>query len=211
MLFSTFMTFANQITILRILLIPVFIALAIYYGHGVRIGHPAEWQRVAAIVVFAIASASDGLDGYIARRFHQRSRLGVVLDPIADKGLLLGAILTLTFSNWAYEFPIWFPVLVIARDVVVVAGTILLHYFHGHVEVRPSWAGKTATVMQMAAIAGVMLQIDRAVTVAGNRILWLDVVVAIAGGFTLVSGAGYLLDGLRQLHAGDHSKPHAHS
>ena len=63
-------------------------------------GHPRDWQRFAAIFLFLTAAASDGLDGYVARRYNQRSRLGVVLDPIADKGLLLAAIITLSFSNW---------------------------------------------------------------------------------------------------------------
>ena len=69
----------------------------------------------------------------MARRYNQRSQLGVVLDPIADKGLLLAAIITLSFSNWTYEFPIWFPVLVITRDAVILIGTALLHYLVGKV------------------------------------------------------------------------------
>src|SRR5215210_7655672 len=131
------MTTANKITIARILLIPVFVMMAIYYGRT-----HLEWHRWCAVAAFVIAAASDGIDGYIARRFNQRSRLGVVLDPIADKGLLLAAIITLSFSNWAYEFPAWFPVLIVTRDVVIVAGTLTLHYLNGSVQVRPSWMGK---------------------------------------------------------------------
>ncbi|MES2571063.1 MAG: CDP-alcohol phosphatidyltransferase family protein, partial [Verrucomicrobiota bacterium] len=103
-------------------MIPCFVMMAIYYGQGVKNGHPQEWQRWCSVAIFVIASASDGIDGYIARRYNQRSRLGEILDPIADKGLLLAGILTLSFGNWRYEFPIWFPVLVIARDIIVVAG-----------------------------------------------------------------------------------------
>ena len=73
-------------------MIPVFVALAIYYGESVRRGDPQEWQRFAAIIIFLLAAASDGLDGYVARRYNQRSQLGVILDPIADK-LLVGAAL----------------------------------------------------------------------------------------------------------------------
>jgi CDP-diacylglycerol--glycerol-3-phosphate 3-phosphatidyltransferase len=199
------MTTANKITIVRILMIPVFILLAIYYGRGVVRGQPQEWLRVAAIAVFVAAAASDGLDGYIARHYNQRSRLGVILDPIADKGLLLSAIITLSFSNWHYEFPVWFPVLVITRDVVVVTGSMLLHHFVGSVQVRPSWPGKIATVLQMASIAGAMLQIGYEAKVLGRPILFLDALVVAAGLFTFISGVGYVMDGIRQLQAGGHA------
>src|SRR5438445_516238 len=148
------MTTANKITLIRIAMIPVFVALAIYYGESIQRGAPLEWQRFAAIIVFLLAAVSDGLDGYVARRYNQRSRLGVVLDPIADKGLLLSGIITLSVSNWAYEFPAWFPVLVVARDAVIVIGTLTLHFLNGSVHVRPSWMGKTATALQMVAIVG---------------------------------------------------------
>jgi CDP-diacylglycerol--glycerol-3-phosphate 3-phosphatidyltransferase len=98
------MTTANKITIARILMIPLFVMMAIYYGRGVQLGVPQEWQRWTAIAIFVIAAASDGVDGYIARRFNQKSQLGVILDPIADKGLLLAGILTLSFSNGLTNF-----------------------------------------------------------------------------------------------------------
>ena len=146
------MTTPNKITIARICLIPVFVMMALYYGRSVAAGAPEEWMRWTAIAVFVLAAASDGIDGYIARRYNQMSQLGVILDPIADKGLLLSGIITLTVSNWQYEIPLWFPVLVISRDIIVVAGTVALHHFVGGVKVKPSWLGKTATVSQMVAI-----------------------------------------------------------
>src|SRR5262245_37770387 len=94
------MTTANKITIARILMIPLFVLMAIYYGRSVTRGAPLEWQRVTSILIFIVAAASDGIDGYIARRYNQRSKLGVILDPIADKGLLLAGIITLSVSNW---------------------------------------------------------------------------------------------------------------
>jgi cardiolipin synthase (CMP-forming) len=190
------MTTANKITIARILMIPVFVAMAIYYGRGVQRGHPEEWQR---------AAASDGLDGYIARRYNQRSRLGLILDPIADKGLLLTGIITLTFSNWHYEFPLWFPILVISRDVVVVTGSLLLHYHNGKVQVRPSLIGKIATALQMAALVAAMLQVNRPGLPLDPRFSWMDSLVVAAGIFTFISGIGYVLDGIRQLQAGEHA------
>lgn len=204
------MTTANKITIFRILMIPVFVMMAVYYGKSVARGQPHEWQRYAAILAFLLAAASDALDGFIARRFKQRSRLGVVLDPLADKGLLLAAVVTLTISNWAYEFPIWFAVLVISRDAVIVLGTLLLHYLLGTVEIRPSWLGKTATALQMIAIAMVLLQMNlfqHRFEVAGGQyqLDFLDLPVGIAGLFTLLSGVGYVMAGLRQLQAGGHA------
>jgi CDP-diacylglycerol--glycerol-3-phosphate 3-phosphatidyltransferase len=196
------MTTANKITIVRILLIPVFVTMAIYYGESVQAGHPLEWQRFAAIVIFLLAAASDGLDGYVARRYNQRSTLGVILDPIADKGLLLSGIITLSISNWSEtdphygRFPAWFPVLVITRDLVILIGSAVLHLLNGNVRVRPSWTGKVATVLQMAALAWVMLQL---------RFIPLLWVVAAAGLFTFVSGVIYVMDGVRQLQAEGHA------
>jgi CDP-diacylglycerol--glycerol-3-phosphate 3-phosphatidyltransferase len=204
------MTTANKITIARILSIPVFVLMAIYYGKSLQHGHPRPWQHHLAVIIFLIAAASDGIDGYIARRYNQRSQLGVVLDPIADKGLLLAAVITLSISNWDYEFPLWFPVLVIARDAVILIGTGVLHFLIGKVTVRPSWMGKIATAMQMAAIAFVLLQLnlfERHVTIFGQtvEIEFLDLPVALAGFFTLISGIGYVADGVRQLRASGHA------
>jgi len=190
------MTLANKITIARILCIPVFVLFAVYYGKSVELGQPEEWQRLVAIGIFILAAATDGVDGWVARRFNQRSPLGAVLDPIADKGLLLTAIITLSLSKWTYAFPLWFPVLVIARDVVIVTGCLLVKHLNGHLDVKPSWTGKAATAFQMIAIAWMMLQLDH----------YLYSVYA-AGLFTLVSGIGYLLDGIAQVR--HHDTPHA--
>ena len=196
------MTTANKITVIRILMIPVFVTLAIYYGESIQEGKPQDWMRFTAVAVFLLAAVSDGLDGYVARRYNQRSSLGMILDPIADKGLLLSGIITLSISNWSQvdpnygRFPTWFPVLVITRDVVIVVGSAVLHILNGTVRVRPSWTGKVATVLQMAAIAWVMLQIHLL------PLLW---VVLAAGLFTLVSGMIYVRDGVRQLSAEGHA------
>ncbi len=199
------MTTANKITVTRILLIPVFVMMAIYYGNSVERGEPVPWQRWCAISVFLVAAASDGIDGYIARKYNQRSRLGVTLDPLADKGLLLSGIITLSITHWSYKFPLWFPVLVIARDAIIVTGAAVLHMLNGHVQVRPSWAGKCATAVQMVALALVMLQLDLFTKVVSLgswkfEIHFLDLPVWLAGFFTTISGIGYVVDGIAQLH-----------
>src|SRR6266576_443772 len=196
------MTTANKITVIRILMIPIFVTLAIYYGESIQEGHPQDWMRFTAIAVFLLAAVSDGLDGYVARRYNQRSTLGAILDPIADKGLLLSGIITLSISNWSQvdpnygKFPLWFPVLVITRDVVILVGSAILHLLNGKVRVRTSWTGKVATVLQMAAIAWVMLQL---------KFPPLFYVVVAAGIFTLVSGLIYVMDGVQQLQAEGHA------
>jgi CDP-diacylglycerol--glycerol-3-phosphate 3-phosphatidyltransferase len=198
------MTTANKITIVRILMIPAFVLMAIYYGESIKRGEPLEWQRFTAITIFILAAVSDGLDGYVARRYHQRSTLGGYLDPIADKGLLLSGIITLSISNWSEadpdygRFPAWFPVLVISRDAVILVGAIILYLLNGKVHVKPNWTGKVATVCQMCAIGWVMLQL---------RFLPVFLVVVVAGIFTLVSGVVYVLDGVRQLQAEGHAHP----
>jgi CDP-diacylglycerol--glycerol-3-phosphate 3-phosphatidyltransferase len=192
------MTTANKITLVRILMIPAFVMMAIYYGESIKAGEPLEWQRYTAIAIFLVAAVSDGLDGYIARRYNQKSALGVILDPIADKGLLLSGIITLSISNWSDvdaqygQFPTWFPVLVISRDAVILIGSGVLQLLNGKVTVRPAWTGKVATFLQMTAIAWVMLQI---------MFIPLIYVVAAAGFFTLASGVIYVADGFRQLGA----------
>jgi CDP-diacylglycerol--glycerol-3-phosphate 3-phosphatidyltransferase len=196
------MTTANKITVARILMIPLFVTMAIYYGQSIQRGTPLEWQRYTAIVIFLIAAVSDGLDGYIARRYKQRSTLGAILDPIADKGLLLSAIITLSISNWSNidadygRFPPWFPVLVITRDAVLLVGTGVLHLLIGRVRVRPSWTGKVATVLQMVAIGWVMLQL---------RFFPPLYIVIAAAIFTFISGIIYVMDGVRQLQAEGHA------
>ena len=200
------MTTANKITVVRILMIPAFVTMAIYYGQSIQRGAPLEWERFTAIAIFLIASLSDGLDGYVARRYKQRSSLGVILDPIADKGLLLSGVITLSIVNWSEvesdygRFPIWFPVLVISRDAILVVGAVVLYLLNGKVHVKPKWTGKVATVLQMLAIGWVMLQLQ-------VQLFPLIYVVIAAGFFTLVSGIIYVTDGVRQLQAEGHAHP----
>ena len=182
-------------------MIPLFVVMAIYYGQSVQRGEPLEWQRFAAIMIFLLASVSDGLDGYVARRYNQRSSLGIILDPIADKGLLLSGVITLSISNWSEDpdyghFPAWFPVLIIARDAVILVGAVVLHLLNGRVQVKPHWTGKIATVLQMLAIGWVMLQL---------HFLPLIYVVCAAGVFTFVSGIVYVRNGVRQLQSEGHA------
>ena len=188
------MTLPNQITIARILLIPIFVVLAIYYGKSASLGHPDEHLRMATIAVFLVAALSDGIDGWLARRFHLKSRLGAILDPIADKGLMLTAIITLSVTQWPYDLPVWYPVLVIARDVMIVTGCVVIRWLNDQIDVRPSILGKISTFLQMLTVSVVMLQWRHS-----------DPVVWISGAVTLVSGLAYLAQGIRLLQDGGHT------
>jgi len=190
------MTLPNQITIGRILLIPVFVILAIYYGKTAASGHPDEKLRIATIAVFLTAALSDGVDGWLARRYQLKTRLGALLDPIADKGLMVTAIITLSVTSWPYEIPVWYPVLVIARDLIILTGCGVLRFLNNHLEVHPSPLGKVSTFLQMLTVAVVMLQWGHC-----------DPVVWCSAGVTLLSGFGYVAKGIRLLHDGGHSVP----
>jgi cardiolipin synthase len=185
------MTAANKITLARICLIPAFAGLAWAYGRSIASGQPIESYRVGAMAVFLIAACSDGVDGFVARRFHQQSRLGAILDPVADKGLVSTALVVLAVSGWPRSLPFWFPCTVIGRDLCLGLGFAVLTRLIDRVEVRPSVAGKLATLFQLTSIVWVLFRVPRS----------LMTLVIIATSLTLISGTGYVLDGLRQLRA----------
>jgi CDP-diacylglycerol--glycerol-3-phosphate 3-phosphatidyltransferase/cardiolipin synthase len=188
------MNLANWITISRILLIPVFIGLALYYGKSVEAGQAVEAYRIAAVVVFLVACVSDFVDGWVARTFNQQTRLGSRLDPIADKGLVLAALITLS-STWpeTHRFPLWFPILVITKDVLSFGGACLIQYCAGKVIIRPHWTGKVCAVTLMVALAWVMLGLD-----------WLPplVPVIVSAVFVVASGIAYIVDCVVQIREG---------
>jgi len=192
------MTLANKITLLRILLIPVFIWITLDYVRDYRHGVENDWERALACVIFAVAVLSDGVDGYIARRYHQKTELGAFLDPLADKALLISALVLLSRDNGdAFaQLPLWFPVLVISRDSILIVGAVLIHLHTGKVAPRPRVVGKCATFFQMITLGWVLLKVPQP---SYHWPLWL------AGAFTLVSGAWYIYDGIKQLNP--HEQP----
>jgi CDP-diacylglycerol--glycerol-3-phosphate 3-phosphatidyltransferase len=209
------MTLANKITLSRMGLVPVFVLFAAYYGQSVYAGMPSEWLRWAAVGTFVVAATSDGLDGWLARRLNQRTELGVVLDPVADKGLLLAGVLALSFSHWTNALPVWFGVLVVARDMAVLVGVVGVFVLNGKVDLRPRFTGKVATALQMLSLMLCMLQpswlLHSVVGIAPGEIAEgprvLDVLVAVTAFFTLVSGFAYLREGIAQAHLRGHGDP----
>ena len=183
------MTTANKITILRILLIPFFVVQVLYY---VRSGH--EIHRLFAILSFAIAAICDGVDGYIARRYNQRSELGAILDPLADKLLLVSGIVLLSIdhSPRLMTIPLWLTGTIIGRDVLLLIGLLVIQMTVGKVTVRPRMLGKASTVLQMAIVLWILLKWP-------EKWLW----VWIIGAAVCTGGSGllYIWDGVRQLSA----------
>lgn len=193
------MTLASKITLCRIMLVPVFAVLAIYYGESVAAGQPREWLRWAALAVFVTAAASDGIDGWIARRFNQRSAFGAIIDPLADKALLLTAFVTLTVVEWGpdnWHLPVWFTALVIVRDCVILGGIAVLRFTGHSVRIAPCWSGKVCTFTQMVALGWVMLK------VVPFSPLYPCLAAAL---FTVWSGVDYVRQGLRILGEDVHS------
>jgi CDP-diacylglycerol--glycerol-3-phosphate 3-phosphatidyltransferase len=188
------MTTANKITILRILLVPFFIVQMIYYEES-----GDEFNRLLALVSFAVAALSDGLDGFIARRCHQRSELGAVLDPLADKFLLVSGIILLSIKNPHLEqIPVWMTGTVVGRDLIILVGLTVIHYTVGKFTVRPRLIGKVATVLQMVVVLWLLLKWNSH---------WARIWTISAALCTGLSGILYLLDGIRQLNASPSSAP----
>lgn len=187
------MTTANKITIGRILLIPLFIVQAVYY---VQTGN--EVYRLIAVLAFALAAISDGIDGYIARHYNQFSELGAVLDPLADKLLLLSALILLSFDNrpWFDRLPIWLTAIVFSRDAILLLGSLVIHYTCGKMRVRPRILGKISTVLLMVVVSWTLLKWNSA------SIYYLALATALT---TAASGALYVVDGVRQLNASPQS------
>jgi CDP-diacylglycerol--glycerol-3-phosphate 3-phosphatidyltransferase/cardiolipin synthase len=183
---------ATVITLLRIALIPVFAWYAIRYGRSVDTGSPDETLRWLAVGTYTLASLLDGLDGWIARTFNQKSLTGAILDPLADKALLMTGLITATFVNWGVDWhlPVWFIILVIARDLEIIVGIWILYFINRRVPIAPHWTGKICTVTQMIAMGWIMLKFTAIPPI------FPTIVAAI---FTLWSGYEYYMMGYRQL------------
>jgi len=189
------MTTANKITIIRILLVPFFATHLLYYT-----SEGFEIYRLMAILAFAVAAISDGVDGYIARRYNQRSELGAILDPLADKLLLTTGLGLLALDHLPHfaRIPLHLVVTVFGRDLIILIGMVVVHQFCGHVKVRPHLIGKLATVLLMVTIAWVLLKWDpRAVGPLASS----------ASICTGISGLLYVRDGVNQLSASPRSAP----
>ncbi|MFC4258756.1 CDP-alcohol phosphatidyltransferase family protein [Marinobacter lacisalsi] len=171
----------NGLTLLRILLVLPF-AWSLANDH-----------YRSALVLFFVAAATDGLDGLLARMFGWKSRLGAIADPLADKLLLVVAYLMLSVTG---VLPIWLFLLVLGRDLVIVAGGLVFHRLIGPFDVQPSILGKLNTLVQILAVLAVMLAEAGFPLPARTH----DIAVATVAGMAVISGVHYVgLWGLRAL------------
>jgi cardiolipin synthase len=165
-------TIPNIITIIRIILTPIFVIYLI------------TDRFLLALTVFVIAALSDGADGLIARIFNQKSNLGAVLDPLADKILLVAAFVGLAARGF---LPVWLTVVVISRDVLILLGALILFLNGTDFKVKPSILSKITTCLQLGAVFMVLSEKHFQFVSPFNEMLYWSV-----GFFTISSGLHYI-------------------
>ncbi len=181
------LTIPNVITLIRILLTPLFIIFLI------------QGKYHKALALFILAGVSDLADGLIARTWHQKSRLGSYLDPLADKLLMAASFVTLSIYR---EIPSWLTVVVLSRDVALGSGVLIFRLADIPLVIRPSLAGKWTTTLQLCTVGFVLL----------NKILPIPPIVLIAlfwltGILTTISGIHYLYGGLKMMNPSQGNGP----
>ncbi len=182
-MFSRIITLPNLLTIFRMVLTPVFVSMLFYQ------------KFVWALVIFVVAGITDGLDGLLARRFDQQSQLGRILDPIADKLMLVASFVVLSMRSVFptplprhLPIPFWVTITVISRDAFILIGAAAINMVTGFRGFRPSWPGKVSTVVQIVAVAAVIL----AAEVRVGTGYYLPTVYAAVFALTLLSGIHYV-------------------
>lgn len=167
---------ANRITIVRFFLVPPFVILVIYYRPGL------ENLRIAALIVFLIAALTDAIDGFIASLKKQKTQLGAFLDPAADKILLVSAFVCLSLANrFSIRLPLWVPVIIISREIILVLGLAIIHMVTGTVKIVPNFVGKVTTFFQMATVVAILVNFKY------SYLIW-DIAVF----FTVISAISYI-------------------
>ncbi|HET9527269.1 MAG TPA: CDP-alcohol phosphatidyltransferase family protein [Pyrinomonadaceae bacterium] len=176
-------TVPNLLTVFRMVLIPVFVSLLFYQ------------KFVLALAVFILAGVTDGLDGLLARRFNQKSQLGTILDPIADKLLLVTAFVVLSMRSVFPQplpshlpIPFWVTVAVISRDVFILVGAAAINIVTGFRRFRPSFLGKINTTVQIVAIGLIIF----AASYPYGTGYYLPTLYTTVFAFAVLSGAHYV-------------------
>lgn len=185
------LTFANKLTLGRILAVPFFVGTVLYYTPE------RDYLRFVTLGVFLVAVITDVVDGYVARTFRQKTRAGAILDPLADKFLLMNAYLWLNHigSFEGLQFPIWLIVAVISRDAILILGAMIIQLVNGEVNVRPNVWGKLTAFLQVMCVLGLLLQWK------ASSILWP---ITVAG--TIISGFEYIRSGIKVLNSAEKVK-----
>jgi cardiolipin synthase len=174
------MNWANRMTVLRIILVPVFILTILYF------------RLDLALIVLFIASITDALDGYIARTRKIKTKLGAILDPIADKMLIGSAFISFSLVSGlpAYlKMPVYVPIVIISRDVIILIGAALIYLLNdGDLNIKPTIISKLTTCLQMITVIALLLKFYYS--------NWLWNVTTV---FTIISGLDYIRIGSRKI------------
>lgn len=183
------MSFADKVSAIRIILIPVFVSLLIYSG-----SHP--FLKDAALGLFIIAVLSDFFDGLVARIKKEKSEIGQIIDPLADKLLLLTSFISLYLLRKTlplrFEMPLGIVLIVVSRDLVILTGVTVFQLLKTEIHVVPSLWGKLTTFFQMFTVLSLL-----------SNISFFPWVWKIAAVFTLISGADYFLRGVKAINGRD--------
>lgn len=189
------LSWANRITILRILLIIPFISCMLKINDA----EFGSALRYVAICIFLFMAISDVIDGYLARRSRQITRLGSFLDPTADKLLITSACLLLISPRASVEgfpLPSTVVVLIIGKDVILTIGFVILYFMTSRIYVAPVFVGKVGTTLQSSMVAGILLGPEFSIILPGwiwfLRVLWWS-----AAGTAVVSTLIYIRNGIR--------------
>lgn len=183
------MNFANKISTFRILTVPFFIACLVYFGQDPQ---KYAFLRYAALGIFLLAVVSDAVDGYIARKCREQSAAGLILDPLGDKLLLMSAFVCLYFIPLPIRFPLYVLLIVVSRDLIILLGAVVIFIIRQKLNIAASRWGKLTTILQMAAVLAVLLQLGY------SRYFWWAAAAA-----TVVSGIDYIIRGFKVLYAAD--------
>jgi CDP-diacylglycerol--glycerol-3-phosphate 3-phosphatidyltransferase len=188
------------LTMLRLLLLPVFLwVMLLDAGHEHAEPGRHRWWAVA---IFGVMALTDKLDGYLARRLNQTSRIGALLDPVADKLLIASSVVLLSF-DWAagasYRIPLPVVGAVYGKDVVVALGTVALLALVGKVSIAPRWLGKAGTFFQLLLVMLTLVAPDLDRMAPGSARVVLKALWWIVGVVSVASAVDYVVVGMRQL------------
>lgn len=181
------MNLPNSLTLIRVLLVPAIVIQLLYDATG------------AALLTFFLAGLTDALDGFVARSRRQRTELGRVLDPLADKALLGAAFVTLGVLG---DLPLWLVIIGVSRDAILVVGSLILYIQVGRLGNPPSALGKVTTALQLVTVLLAM-----GVDLRPSLEPVLRPAVWAAAAATVLSGLHYIVQGARQLNAGPATPP----
>jgi CDP-diacylglycerol--glycerol-3-phosphate 3-phosphatidyltransferase len=169
---KTLFNLPNSLTFLRMVLAPFFMWAILISDY------------TAALIIIIIASLSDFLDGFIARKLNMQTEIGRILDPIADKVLICFSVVTLLIK---FNFPLWVGIIIVSRDVILLLGGMIFFYYKKQSNLAPNIFGKISTFVQMVTIVVYIIA-----SLIGYYSLWIDLLLYLTVIMTLLSGIIYL-------------------